>query len=55
MVDELKEKGFQVERIECIKTQRQEEAGDVTEMHTEQYDWNILCVWRNGKTPNPFG
>lgn len=52
--DELKKRGFQVEEIQHMKVQRQEVAGDFTEIHTKHCDWNILCVERNGKNPNSF-
>lgn len=42
--DELEERGFQGEGIECVKIQRQEGADAITEIHTKQYGWNIMCV-----------
>lgn len=51
---ELEERDFQVEGIERVKIQRQEGAGALTGSYTKQYDWNILCMWRNGKKPNSF-
>lgn len=51
---ELKKRVCQVEEIQHMKVQRQEVAGDFTEIHTKHCDWNILCMERNGKNPNSF-